>query len=129
MGLSIVKQIVEIHGGTVKAQSGGDGSGSMFTVRLPSAPCRSTRAARNQGRKAGDGGQTATAGGPLVRLDGLRVLVVDDEADARRILVKVLKDAGAIVTAAGRAEEALDRKACRKCSSATLGCRTWTAST
>ena len=45
---------------------------------------------------------------PLVRLDGLRVLVVDDEADARRVLVMVLEQVGAIVTAAGSAREAIE---------------------
>ncbi|HEX4053029.1 MAG TPA: PAS domain S-box protein [Tepidisphaeraceae bacterium] len=109
LGLSIVKQIVEMHGGTVEAQSGGDGSGSMFTVRLPIRAVQIDESGEEpEEKKPADGGQTATAGGPLVRLDGLRVLVVDDEADARRILVKVLKDAGAIVTAAGSAEEALE---------------------
>ena len=68
---------------------------------------------------------------PLVRLDGLRVLVVDDEADARRVLVMVLEQVGAIVTAAGSAREAIEvlAEARPDVLVSDLGCRSRTAST
>jgi PAS domain S-box-containing protein len=110
LGLSIVKHIVEMHGGTVEARSAGEGRGSTFTAQLP---IRAVRVDESGGESSVAGGrgdlEGADASGlPLVRLDGLRVLVVDDEADARRILVKVLQDAGAVVTAAASAAEAIE---------------------
>ena len=111
LGLSIAKYIVEAHGGTVEAASEGEGKGSTFTVRLP------IRAVR-----IGEEDEDARTGGegdpeeiiptadrlPLVRLDGLRVLVVDDEADSRQVLAMVLERVGAIVTAASGVLEAIE---------------------
>ena len=100
--------------GRSKPHSAGEGKGSTFTVRLP---IRAVRIGRGP-RRRGDGEQRASvsprmrptiaARFPLVRLDGLRVLVVDDEADARRVLVMVLEQVGAIVTAAASAAQAME---------------------
>jgi len=104
LGLSIVKHIVEVHGGTVRAESAGEGLGATFTVNLP---VRAVQIDEGDGQAAGNSGDTATADLTPVRLDGLRVMVVDDEADARRLLGRVLGEAGAVVTAAGSVAEAM----------------------
>ena len=103
LGLAIVQQIVELHGGSVAVASDGVGQGATFTVRLPiprhaTAPVHTPDAAR---------GSTTLATGELP-LSGVGVLVVDDENDARDWLVRVLADAGAEVRAARSAAEALD---------------------
>jgi signal transduction histidine kinase len=109
LGLSIVKYIVEAHGGAVRAFSAGEGRGSTFTVTVPVVPVRiaEDRIDGQRASAARDGEPADDHRSPM-RLDGLRVLVVDDEADARRVLVMALEHAGAAVTEASSAETALE---------------------
>jgi signal transduction histidine kinase len=103
LGLSLVKQIAAAHGGTVEASSLGEGRGATFIVRLPA------RAARDAVSRATPPGsrviEVAPHGAGLLR--GVRVLVVDDEADARELVAEAFEEAGAIVHLAGSAREAL----------------------
>ncbi len=92
LGLSMVRHIVELHGGKSSVTSEGRGKGATFTVQLPIRAVRSTR----------EPGATADH-----VLDGLRVLVVDDEPDAREVVVKALDGCGARTISAGSAGEAL----------------------
>jgi hypothetical protein len=114
VGLSIVKYIVEAHGGTVEANSPGEGKRSTFTVRLPIRAVgigeegEEAKVASNTGEGESEDVAPNVNHLPLVRLDGLRVLVVDDEDDARRVLILVLEQVGAIVTAAGTVREAIE---------------------
>ena len=95
LGLAIVKHLVEQHGGTVTASSAGDMQGASFTVRLPlGAP---TAAARQAGG--------APSASPDLR--GVRVLLVDDEADARELTERILRDHHAEVHGAGSVAQAL----------------------
>ncbi|HEX8473241.1 MAG TPA: PAS domain S-box protein [Pyrinomonadaceae bacterium] len=106
LGLAIVRHLVELHGGSVRAESGGEGKGATFTVLLPVAPvyhrgdvdARVHPAARD----------TLPAFDCAERLDGLKVLVVDDEADTRELLKVGLGRCGAEVWVASSAQEALE---------------------
>jgi signal transduction histidine kinase/ActR/RegA family two-component response regulator len=107
LGLSIVRQLAELHGGTVSAQSGGPGTGSTFRVTLPAADAlaqvnlsRST-SLQQSGPAAADEQQ------PNIDLQGLFVLVVDDEPDARALVERLLQDCQATVATAASAEEAM----------------------
>jgi CheY-like chemotaxis protein len=97
LGLSIVRHLTEAHGGTVTAESPGAGQGATFRVQLP------LRAVAQEDRAA-----TAIADDASPRaLAGVRVLVVDDEPDARELIRYVLESRGAQVTRAASAGEAL----------------------
>jgi signal transduction histidine kinase/CheY-like chemotaxis protein len=101
LGLAIVRHIVELHGGTVSAESAGDDRGATFRVVLPARPVPAS--ARPLAEEAG----TTTAERGRVRLDGVRVLIVDDEPDARELFASVLEAAGASVMVASSAAGAI----------------------
>jgi signal transduction histidine kinase/ActR/RegA family two-component response regulator len=100
LGLAIVRHLVELHGGSVQAESAGQGRGATFRVRLP---LTATAQMTDVDERRGASTPTATAG----RLDDLRVLVVDDEAEARELFASILESAGARVITAASAAEAL----------------------
>ena len=106
LGLSIVRHLVEMHGGTVRANSDGEGKGATFTVMLPIAPLYQVDAS---------GGRVHPGARDLLpphdsadRLDGLRILAVDDEPDTRELLKQGLEFLGAKVKVVSSAAEALD---------------------
>jgi CheY-like chemotaxis protein len=102
LGLALVRHIVEAHGGVVEARSAGPGAGAVFTVTIPirealplgPAPSRETGGAL-------DGWQTEPTS-----LDGVRILLLEDEPDARELLSLVLEQAGGEVQATASASEA-----------------------
>lgn len=109
LGLAIVRHLAELHGGSVRAESAGEGQGATFTVDLPLMIVRPSQpaVARDEERVH----PTADTGERLVcppELEGLHILFVDDEEDARALLTAILESCGARVTAVGSAQEALD---------------------
>jgi hypothetical protein len=102
LGLAIARHIVELHGGSVRAESAGDRKGATFTVELPLQ-------------------HTTTPGGPpkrrvaasavsedvAERLDGVRLIVMDDHADSREVVTTILMHAGATVTGVASVADAL----------------------
>jgi signal transduction histidine kinase len=106
LGLSIVRHMVELHGGTVEVDSAGEGQGATFMVRLPIRVDLSEAPAASPEQRSpvpeGHPGNNAAV------LDGTRVLVVEDEDDARDLLVMTLEQCGATVEAVASVPEALD---------------------
>jgi signal transduction histidine kinase/ActR/RegA family two-component response regulator len=100
LGLAIVRHLVELHGGSVRADSGGEGRGATFRVMLPA------RAARRDSSPELPVASVILKRVDRSRLDRVRVLVVDDEADARDLFSSMLRGAGAVVTTAASAAEA-----------------------
>ncbi len=108
LGLAIARQLVELHGGSICARSAGPGQGATFTVSLPvmvvhpepePLPERRHPSSRN----------TPMVSDNCSRITGVRVLVVDDEADARALIKRLLEDCQASVTTAATGAEAFER--------------------
>jgi signal transduction histidine kinase/DNA-binding response OmpR family regulator len=101
IGLAVVRHIVECHGGTVRAESPGPGRGATFTVELTAAEVAALPSAAADGE--------AAIPRSLQTVSGLRILLVDDDPDARELIAAMLRRAGAEVTTAASAMEALGR--------------------
>jgi CheY-like chemotaxis protein len=97
LGLSIVRQLTELHGGRVRVESAGSGLGTTFVVSLPVAVFHTVPAETRMPPAAAD---------PLL-LEGVRVLAVDDDADARELIRRTLERVRAETTVAGSVDEAL----------------------
>jgi signal transduction histidine kinase/ActR/RegA family two-component response regulator len=100
LGLAIVRHLVELHGGSVTAESEGEGRGATFKVTLP---LQAPKPAEAYPERRPGGAPVKQA----ARLDGIRVLVVDDEPEARELFASILETAGAKVVTAKSASDAL----------------------
>jgi CheY-like chemotaxis protein len=104
LGLSIVRHVVELHGGTVEAHSAGEGQGATFKLQLPVRDI--SLAGGKEGRAVPDEDAVSRPFEPL--LHGRRVLVVDDHADARQLIAGILEASGASVVTTASSREAFD---------------------
>ena len=123
LGLAIVRHLAELHGGTVRAESPGEGQGATFTVRLPllhlvkssdapealdAVPSLLSSFVASPTTSSMNGNlATASSGKPTTPVTGLRVLVVDDEVDSRNFLTFVLQQHGAVTATAASTADAL----------------------
>ena len=105
LGLAIVKHLIELHGGSVDAASAGADKGATFTVRLPVVPLYQVNP--DGGRVHPSARELLPAADFAERLDGLTILVVDDEPDTRELLMSGLENCGASVTVVASADDAL----------------------
>jgi PAS domain S-box-containing protein len=104
LGLSIVKHLVEQHGGTVRAESAGEGLGASFTIELPLAKAQPQQA--RSGRGAAPTPAPPTSEMTVRDLSRVNILVVDDDRDARELMARILTDCHATVRTAASAREA-----------------------
>jgi PAS domain S-box-containing protein len=104
LGLSIVKSLIELHGGSVRVKSPGENQGSTFVVSLPVSHVGDEDTLRSrQLNLHADSVETLE----LPRLDGMKILIVDDEADGRGLIARILEGQGAVAICCATGEEAL----------------------
>ncbi len=101
LGLSIVRHLVELHGGTIRAESDGPGRGAAFTLRMPTRTARTGEATPPQGVRVPRD----------TSLGGIRVLIVDDDADSRDLVAEMLLQRSAEVVGVSSVGDALSRMA------------------
>jgi CheY-like chemotaxis protein len=111
LGLSIVRHLVELHGGSVRAHSDGSGTGAVFQVHLPLSSVQLAREPVSMHPAAPSGDRVQCAADAL---RGVRVLAVDDDPDARELIARMLTECQATVETAGSAEEAIAALSARK---------------
>lgn len=104
LGLAIVRHLVEMHGGAIKVDSAGVNKGTTFTVNLPFKAVQVTRNSNDEFLPSIPSDEQPEY---YPNFEGARILVVDDEADARFLLTTMIENCGASVTSAGSAPEAL----------------------
>jgi len=104
LGLAVVRHLVELHGGSISAESAGPGQGSLFSVDLPLAQERRDPARAEERRREVERRRSRSG---VIRLDGIHVLLVEDDEDTRKLLATMLKRHGAKVTSTKSAGEAL----------------------
>jgi CheY-like chemotaxis protein/nitrogen-specific signal transduction histidine kinase len=106
LGLAIVKSLAELHGGSVRVRSGGEGKGSTFIVSLPISVVHSLDRAQNLQHimVSREDALLHTAD-----LKGIKVMVVDDDADAIGLVKRIMEECGAVVTACASGKECLER--------------------
>lgn len=104
LGLAICKQLIELHGGSIRAESAGQGQGASFFVRLPLSIVQTSEESTDDPHEADTRASENLA---LPRLEGVHIFVLDDEPDARSLLCRILEDQGARVVAFASAQELL----------------------
>jgi PAS domain S-box-containing protein len=102
LGLAIVRHLVELHGGSVRVESAGEGHGSAFTITLPAAAAQAATSGEARGRSS-----VRESYGDLPSLNGVRVLLVDDLAEARELITFALVNKGAEVRAVASGAEGI----------------------
>jgi CheY-like chemotaxis protein len=108
LGLAIARQLVELHGGTLQADSPGQGRGATFTMRLPVVGSGAAAGYKDGLEDRRTAAATASPEARSIRIDDLRVLLVDDTDDGRALTALVLTQAGACVQPVSSAREALE---------------------
>jgi len=110
LGMAITRQIIELHGGSIRADSAGQGRGATFAIELPLMIIHNRKhVSPTTAEQASFTGRQNEPLSRLPRLDGLHVLLTDDESEARELLSAVLKRSGADVTAVATVAEALEK--------------------
>jgi len=104
LGLAICKQLVDLHGGSIQAKSMGEGQGATFVVTLPLIILGKEK---DDARRVHPTAAELSEAVPVPRLDGVRALLVDDEADALELIRRVLENQGALVTTVRSGDQAL----------------------
>lgn len=110
LGMAITRHIIELHGGTIRAESPGEGLGATFTVRLPVMILHSDKLpASAQSDDSVSSEKDDLSETDSIRLSGFQILIVDDEADARDLIAFILSEHGANVIAAASVREAVEK--------------------